>query len=373
MQPSKPQSRAGSTTRLLQFCLGYFLSYVVFGTATKYFQGSAEKGFPGMSSPEWLVYSTMGSSCFALLVCIGLRWVRMRSTRSLQWGPLRIPVEYAAIIPSGICTAIVIPTTTLLYSLPISVMVAMVIMRGSIIACSRLVDAIQIRQGILQRRVVAEENWGVVFALLAVCVTIFWTPEVTRALRGQPAEIAPVKAGSYAFLRSPVAVTILGTYIAAYTLRLYIMNWFKNTRPAGEALDYRGYFAVEQMTAFSVIVLVTTIILVSPGAATVPTLAQFRSAFFQPHPQWRLGSLIGLSFGIVAIFSVFLFLFQGRTATFAGLVNRLTSLVAGTAATLLFALIWRGSQPKMEDWIALGFIFIAVAFLARAEKKRATS
>lgn len=35
-------------------------------------------------------------------------------------------------------------------TLPISVMVAMVIMRGSIIIISRLIDAIQIRQGILK-------------------------------------------------------------------------------------------------------------------------------------------------------------------------------------------------------------------------------
>ena len=164
MEQSKSQAVAGSTTLLLQLCAGYFVSYVVFGTATKYFQGAAAKGLPGMSSPEWLVYSTIGSSVFALLVCFGLKWVRLRSTRSIQWGPLRFPVEYTAIVPSGICTAVVIPATTLLYSLPISVMVAMVIMRGSIIACSRLVDAIQIRQGILKRRVVAEENWGVVFA-----------------------------------------------------------------------------------------------------------------------------------------------------------------------------------------------------------------
>lgn len=63
-------------------------------------------------------------------------------------------------------------------------------------------------------------------------------------------------------------------------------------------------------------------------------------------------------------------MFKGRTATFAGLVNRLTSLIAGTAATLLFAVIWGGKFPKTEDWITLGFILVAVAFLTKAEKKR---
>ena len=63
-------------------------------------------------------------------------------------------------------------------------------------------------------------------------------------------------------------------------------------------------------------------------------------------------------------------MFKGRTATFAGLVNRLTSLVAGTIATLLshFLLGWK--WPKLADWLSLGFILVAVYFLSAAEKKR---
>jgi hypothetical protein len=63
-------------------------------------------------------------------------------------------------------------------------------------------------------------------------------------------------------------------------------------------------------------------------------------------------------------------MFKGRTATFDGLVNRLTSLVAGTAATLIFHWVWRGPFPRSEDWVSLVFILIAVGFLAVAERKR---
>ena len=72
---------------------------------------------------------------------------------------------------------------------------------------------------------------------------------------------------------------------------------------------------------------------------------------------------------MVAFFSVFIFMFKGRTATFAGLVNRLTSLVAGTVSTLLMALLWKQHWPGL-DWGSLAFIGVAVAFLGRAEKKR---
>src|SRR5207249_4900259 len=80
--------------------------------------------------------------------------------------------------------------------------------------------------------------------------------------------------------------------------------------------------------------------------------------------------LAGLPYGLVAFFSVFIFMFKGRTATFAGLVNRLTSLVAGTTATVLCALLFRLNFPKAQDWASLGLILVAVWFLSRAEQKR---
>jgi hypothetical protein len=80
--------------------------------------------------------------------------------------------------------------------------------------------------------------------------------------------------------------------------------------------------------------------------------------------------LSGIPYGLIAFFSVFLFMFQGRTATFAGLVNRLTSLLAGTASTLLLAWWFGLKPPSVPDWVSFGFILVAVAFLSRAEKRR---
>ncbi len=134
----------GSTGRLLQLCSAYFVCYVVTGVSLKYFQGSAAQGFPGVSDTAFLVYSTTGGCLLCLVVVFARGWHRFEGS----WR-LALPI-----VPSGICTAIVIPTTTVIYSLPISVMVAMVIMRGSIIVVSRLVDEVQIRQGLLKKKVV---------------------------------------------------------------------------------------------------------------------------------------------------------------------------------------------------------------------------
>ena len=149
---SKPQrhSREGSTELLLEFCAGYFVFYVLTGILAKYFTG----GIREPNCPRSPTCSTTRSAeLVALSVVLSAGWIR-KPGRELWY-----------IIPSGICTAVVIPTTTLMYTLPISVMVAMVIMRGSVIVISRIVDAVQIRQGILEEARLRRGEHAVVFAL----------------------------------------------------------------------------------------------------------------------------------------------------------------------------------------------------------------
>ena len=357
MESGQPwwKTTEGSTGRLIQLCLGYFVFYVITGITVKYFTGAKDLGYPGMHEIEYLVYNTIGGSLIALSVALGLRWYRLKSIKYLSVGRIKFPQEILYIIPSGVCTAIVIPTTTLMYMLPISVMVAMVIMRASVIVIGRVVDAVQIRQGILTKHVYAEENWGVVFAILAAAVNLLW-----------------VGAGDFDFVNSPVAVTILTSYIIAYAIRIYIMNYYKNTRPKGTKLDNNGFFAIEQIAATATMVLAGYVLFKSAEwlGSVNQQLIFFHSSFADPHPFWGWAVVAGFAYGLVAFFSVFIFMFKGRTATFAGLVNRLTSLVAGTTATLILYFAFQGRFPKVQDWVSLVFILIAVWFLSRAEKKR---
>ena len=147
------------------------------------------------------------------------------------------------------------------------------------------------------------------------------------------------------------------------------MNYFKNTRAPGVPQDNQGFFAIEQIAASASMVLFGVFFFLAPdlfGWTAKPVL-QWRESVSQFH---LTAFLSGLPYGVVAFFSVFIFMFKGRTATFAGLVNRLTSLVAGTAATLLAALFFGLRMPSAQDWVSLGFILVAVYFLSRAEQKR---
>ena len=356
----------------MQLCGGYFFFYVLTGIAVKYFRNDAA-GYPGLGDVQFLAYSTLGGSLVCLVVVFAFGWWRMQSIQRVPFLGFQVPVELAYIVPSGVCTAVVIPATTALYSLPISVMVAMVIMRGSVIVISRSVDAVQIKQGILTKRVYWQEDVAVVFALLAIASVLFW-PWIAGAILQLDASERP----KFDFIRNPAAVAILLSYITAYSFRIYIMNYFKNTRGRGAdgkpvKQDNKGFFALEQIAASVTMLLLVAGLLIASSAGWNPApIAELRGAIFDAHPSWIPAVVAGgFPYGFVAFFSVFIFMFQGRTATFAGLVNRLTSLIAGTCATLVTWQLFGGRFPRAEHWISLVLILVAVGFLTLAERRRA--
>lgn len=451
------KTNEGTTERLLQLSGGYFFLYVITGYLAKYFDKVL-----GISDIQYTFYNTIGGMLICNLIVIVWGWYKFKSSQYIKVLGFEMPKEFLYIIPSGICTAIVIPTTTLMYTLPISVMVAMIIMRASIIVISRFIDELQIRQGILKKKVYWEENLAVVIALAAVSLQLlnfkgaFSIAEQTGSYAGFISNLFKFDKKDFDFLGNAAAMTILTFYLTAYTIRIYIMNYYKNTRPKGAIYDTKGFFAVEQISSTLAIILAGFIFfyavnkpanppyqsqapenfsILSPEkesllknaylaedmlkedagkfspeqriaaenainqafalaadtkakkediekigkklqeqtAAVKRTFAyKFTEAVKKPTDRWFATIISGLPFGAAAFFSVFLFMFKGRTATFAGLVNRLTSLIAGTAATILVALLIQGQKmPKQQDWFGLILMFVAIYFIGRAEKKRA--
>lgn len=335
---------ANRAPSLLALCAGYFAFYVLTGVSVKYFQGPASAGYPGLADGTFLIYSTAGGSGLCLIICVALGWFKLGSGRTTTLFGVTMPEELRALIPSGICAAVIIPATTLLYSLPISVMVAMVMMRGSIIIVSRLVDTVLVLQGKRKSAVRWEENAAVAFALLAVMIPLFQSSDLEL---------------------NTAAVLIFVSYVGAYAVRLYLMNRFKLEGLKG---DSRFYFAGEQAVA-SVVLLLAAGMIAAGGLAT-PLGDSMRAAWLAPPSVWPLALMAGAAYGMVAFFSVFIFLQPGRSATFAGLVNRLTSLVAGTVATACSHFWLGGRAPANADWMALAVIGIAVGFLALGERRK---
>lgn len=451
------KTHEGTTERLIQLSGAYFFLYVLTGYLAKYFDKVL-----GVSDVQYTFYNTIGGMLICNAVVLIWGWYKFKSSETIKFLGFNMPKEFLYIIPSGICTAIVIPTTTLMYTLPISVMVAMIIMRASIIIISRLIDEVQIRQGILKKKVYWEENLAVVIALLAVSLQLlnfkgaFLSADQTGTYANFLSDLFKFDKKDFDFLGNAAAMTILTFYLTAYTIRIYIMNYYKNTRPKGAIYDTNGFFAVEQISSTIAITLAgiifffavnkpssfvyvpaekpainaslpeaeklskaveqaesllsqdankfdsqtlnitqekikSSLVLLSDKKAKKEDLEKaaseiedavkpvkktfaykFSEAVKKPTDKWFVTILSGLPFGAAAFFSVFLFMFKGRTATFAGLVNRLTSLIAGTAATVLVYLLIKGQKmPKEQDWLGLILMFVAIYFIGRAEKKRA--
>jgi len=354
-------TQSGPIGKLLWLCLGYFLMYVANGMFAKYFTD-----FLGLKPFEYGFNNTLGSVFVAVIVALVLRWYRMPFSERRWFGPFRLPTEAPYLIMSGICTAVIVPGTTLMYTVQgVSVMVAMVIMRGCIIVVSRMVDAVQQRQGLLKRRIHPAENWAVVFALLGVATNLFYGSAVQGLHLPLPTSTttAAVNFGFGLF-----GNTVLVLYVIAYGVRLYWMNYYKNTRGTAPQ-DNKGYFAIEQITSTVTLILVVIGLLWGTNQFhwTAQRLLDLQAAAHQPNP---LAIASGLPYGLIAFLSVFIFMFKGRNASFTGVVNRLTSLLGGVGATLATCWILKGPLPKPEDWAALTFVMIAIYFLVQAEKKR---
>ncbi|MBI4126067.1 MAG: hypothetical protein HY465_01095 [Deltaproteobacteria bacterium] len=327
---------------VLLLCLGYFVSYTVYGIAIKYF--IQVEHMPGM---ELLYHSTIGGIFTAMLIAVIGRWPqRLKSTSSQRlWG--LFPAEYAWLIPSGLCTAFVIPTTSLMYTFGFNIMVAMIIMRSSLIVISRGVDAVLIYQGHSDKKVYWQENVAALIAIAALSTVLMEG--------GKP--------GTFDFFHSTLFMANLGCYIIPYGFRLYILSRFKTK------IDSRAIFGIEQVWAFSacIVGILLTILAFTQFGFAPKQVEEFAYGFFNPNFKAMAWSI---PYGLVAVFSVFLFIYKFGSATFNTIVNRLTSLLAGTAASVASFYYLGGKPVAAHEWKALGVVLLAITFLVWADRRR---
>ncbi|GEM_PF-3833129 len=285
-------------------------------------------GIPALTGMTNLYYSTVGGALPNLIIPLVLGWPRRIGKISGR--------SWMVIALSGICAAVVIPTTTLMYSFKdISVVQAQIVMRGSVIALGILIDRL------LSKEVVKEEFIALgftVLAVLAICLN---------------------EKGGRAIFTSADVMWVLGSYVTTYGIRILIMQVKK------EQMDNLGFFAAEQAFAALTMIVMATVAVVS-GTEKFG-FGDFRRAVFTEN--W-LAIVGGLPYGLVAIPSVRIYMFKGRTSTFSVLANRLPSLAAGLFAGVAVWLIWNLARPGNWSLIGLGLIVVASYFLVKAEQKR---
>ena len=324
------------------FAFGYFAAYAPYSALTKALsKGVLDKNVAPLDGlvilPIVVLASTLGM--FTFLFASG--W--WRAAGRIQLGRLRIPAPRPLTLISGMTTAVILVTTTLAYTLEgVSIVFAMLLMRGGVLIIAPVVDA-------LARRKVHWTSWT---ALLLSLSSLF----VAFAERG----------GLALSLAASVDIAL---YLAAYFVRLRLMTQVAKSE---DARDSRRYFVEEQLVAspLSLLVLLLWALLSLGGVGAqegglLASGALLREGIVAlwAHPHVWVVFLVGLLSQATGIFGG-LILLDKRENTFCVPVNRASSVLAGIVATFALWALAGGSAPSAHELVGAVLIIAAIAVLS---------
>ncbi len=305
--------------------LGYFVFYTPYSglikavTSGLLSDGNRISGF--VLLPSTLISTALLMPLF-ITVMGWWKYARVRKVFSIT-----VPFPSWQTVLSGVCFATIIATTTLAYSFKgVSIILALLLMRGGILIMAPLIDR-------AFRRRVRWFSWtGLVLSLAALLVAFFDVHEYQLTL---------------------LAVLNLAAYLTGYALRLPCMTQMAKTRD--EDLS-RCYFVEEQMVAMPTLVLVPAIMALIGRGAVAHDL-RFGFAHLFDGPFVLSGLAIGFFYAGLGIFCTFIFL-DRRENTFCIPMHSCSSLLAGIVASYALSL-WLHATPPSSAQIAGAFLIMA--------------
>jgi len=317
------------------FAFGYFAAYAPYSALTKYL--SKTQGIGGVE----LLPPTGAASLVAMFICISaIGWWKYAGRRTFFGVEVPFPNKWTFL--SGLCTATIIPTTTLAYTFGgISIVFMMLLMRGGVLIIAPIVDFFS------KRRV----RW---FSWVALGLSV---GALLAAFFGDNGSVK----------MTFVAGLDLFFYLLAYFIRLRFMS--RLAKSDDENARTR-YFVEEQMVATPVLMLVLGLVALSAatGLTSSPeataTLRGF-TAFFTQNGSGVIATaiVIGVLSQGTGIFGG-LILLDKRENTYCVPVNRASSILAGVVASLLLWLFVDYRFPRANELIGAGLIISAIAVLS---------
>jgi drug/metabolite transporter (DMT)-like permease len=253
---------------------------------------------------------------------------------------LKIPRPDRYTFLSGICLSGQIITTTLAYTFDgISIVFAMLLMRGGVLAMAPVVDLL-VRK---RKRTIYWPSW-VAAGLSLVALVVAFSGKAGTAM-------------------TVIAAIDISIYLLGYFFRLFIMS---SRAKSDDPAEKRGYFAEEQMVA-NVVLFVTLFIVGWTGAGTgMETIrGQIWTGFTDlPFQGFFLFIfMLGIFSWGTGVFGSLIYL-DKRENTFTVPANRSASIIAGVIATYLLAFFYGQRYPSSESLAAAAIIIGAIAFLA---------
>jgi hypothetical protein len=314
------------------FAFGYFACYAPYSALSKALSDGRLGGMTGGISGFALLPATALASLVGMFLFLTLmEWWKYAGRRTV-WG-VTVPCPGRWTFLSGLCTAAIIPTTTLAYCFGgVSIVFMMLLMRGGVLVIAPIVDALT------GRKVRWYSATALVLSLAALVVAF-----VSKA----------------SFGLTVIAAVDVAIYLASYFIRLRFMS---RLAKSDDLRARTRYFVEEQMTATPVLVLTLALFALIGQGRIMQDLRDGFVAFPQTG-QAATAWLVGLLSQGTGIFGG-LILLDKRENTFCVPVNRASSVLAGIVAS--YSLMWLlGTKPPpWGEMVGAALIIAAIVVLA---------
>lgn len=318
--------------RIWWLALGYFAFYTPYSFLIKVVTGGLWPGAPGNISGFRLLPPVVVAIVVLIPLIITYQgWWRYAGR--LKFGSLSIPAPRGLVVLSGLGTAIIIATTTLAFTFTgVSILFALLLMRGGVLVMAPLADLL------FRRRV----RW---FSWVALGLAM---PALLLAL---------IDINNYSL--TTLATLTIAAYLVGYLLRVPCLTKLAKTDDDDTT---RRYFVEEAMAAIGFLVAIP-LFLAIVGQGEI--MLELRRGFldFATVETTVPALLIGSLYAALYCFGTLIYL-DCRENTFCIPLNRGSSLLAGMAASFALALIFGVRAPSEAQLASAAMIVVALLFLS---------
>jgi protein-tyrosine-phosphatase len=329
-------------SRIFWLAFGYFAFYIPYSAMTKALSQGLLPGQDGQVPGFLLLPATVIATTAGLLAAMTMAggWSSLGRWRL---GPLNIPTVRSLPLISGLATAVIIATTTLNYtSTGISILLALLLMRGGVLSLAPVVDTA------FGRRVRASSWVALGLSFVAICLAL-------SDVNGYQ-------------MTWPAALTI-AAYLGGYVVRISLMTRVaKSTDPTVN----RRFFYEEMAVAAIALTAVPALVAAFGQGEIAGQLRDGFTVFFATKLVWP-ALLIGLLYACLYLFGTSIYL-DDRENTFCIPLNRCSTLVSGIVSSYALTIFLGWRPPSYYQLAGALIVIVALGVLLQAslrEKGRA--